>query len=361
MKKILSALLLGLFVNAFAQIPAGYYNTATGAGFTLKTQLHNIISTGVDRGYSGLYTTYLTSDIDLFYENNGTLLDIYTENPTGQECEFTYGIGQDDGTLGNNECERYNREHLIPQAVFNGQTPMYSDAHFILPADKHVNGVRGDLPFSKVNNANWTGTNGSKRGSNLNSGYSAGYTGTVFEPIDEFKGDVARCLFYFATRYENVVAGYSYPMFNGTSTEVFSQPFLNILLTWNSLDPVSAKEIARNNAIGANARQRNRNPFIDNNSYVTNIWGAPLSVSTYEILAATQIFPNPADNNFVTISSTIVLDKIQLLSINGQVLREITKPSMNDNSYTLDQLQSGFYFVRISSADASIVKKLIVK
>jgi endonuclease I len=361
MKKSLTLLLLFLFTYGFAQIPSGYYNTATGNGFALKTQLFDVIKVSTDRGYSGLYTTYLTSDKDLFYENNGTMLDMYTENPTGAECEFTYGTGQDDGTLGNNECERYNREHLIPQAVFGGATPMYSDAHFVVPADKHVNGIRGDLPFGIVNNANWTGTNGSKRGSNLNAGYSAGYSGTVFEPIDEFKGDIARCLLYFATRYEDVVGGYSYEMLNGTSTQVFAQPFLNILLTWNALDPVSPREIARNNAIGTNARQRNRNPFIDNNSFITAIWGAPLGVSSFELLDSTEIYPNPTATNTVTISSSIDLENIQIININGQIIREIKTPEVQGNNYVVNQLNPGFYLVRLTSGDASATKKLIVK
>ncbi len=361
MKNYLLIVLLFSLATSFAQIPAGYYNSATGNGYTLKTQLFNIIKVSTDRGYSGLYTTYLTSDVDSFYENDGTMLDMYTENPTGAECEFTYGTGQDDGTLGNNECERYNREHLVPQSVFGAQTPMYSDAHFVVPSDKHVNAIRGDLPFGIVNNANWTGTNGTKRGSNLNSGYSAGYTGVVFEPIDEFKGDIARCLLYFATRYEDVVAAYTYDMFNGTSTQVFAQPFLNILLTWNALDPVSPREIARNNAIGTNARQKNRNPFIDNNTYVGRIWGAPLGLSSFDLVDAAQIFPNPTTTNSVTISSATSIDNIQVISINGQIIKEITNPKMQDNIYVLDQLNSGFYFIKLSSGDASAIKKLIVK
>ena len=194
MKKYFYLLLL-LNTIVFAQIPVGYYNSATGTGYTLKTQLYNIIKGHTDRGYGGLYTTYLTSDKDFYYENDGTLLDNYTENPTGPECEFTYGTGQDDGTLGNNECERYNREHIIPQSVFGSATPMYSDAHFVLPSDKHVNAQRGDLPFGKVNVANWTSTNGSKRGTNLNSGYSFGYSGTVFEQLMNLK-EISLDVFY---------------------------------------------------------------------------------------------------------------------------------------------------------------------
>lgn len=360
MKKTITLLLLFIATALVAQIPAGYYSTATGSGYTLKTQLHNIIKVSTDRGYSGLYTTYLTSDVDSFYENDGTMLDMYTENPTGPECAFTYGVGQDDGTLGNNECERYNREHLIPQSVFNATLPMYSDAHFVVPADKFVNAQRGDLPFGVVASANWTGTNGTKRGSNRNSDYSAGYSGIVFEPIDEFKGDIARCLLYFATRYEDVVTGYSYVMFDGTSTRVFAQPFLNILLTWNALDPVSPKEIARNNAIGTNARQKNRNPFIDNNAYVTSIWGNPLGVTNFELIQAAQLYPNPSNSNAVTIFSTAVLDEIQIVNASGQLVQEIKNPSAEQNKYHIEQLPSGFYLVKLRSGSDTVSKKLVV-
>ena len=208
MKKIYSLLALLLFSIGFAQIPAGYYDTATGTGYTLKTQLYNIIKGHNDQGYAGLYTTYATSDIDIYFENNGTMLDMYTENPAGPDnCEYTYGVNQDDGSGGTAECQKYNREHIIPQSVFSSATPMYSDAHFVVPSDKYVNAQRGNYPFGVVNTGAsfQTYSNGSKRGQNLNSGYSAGYTGTIFEPIDEFKGDIARMYFYFATRYENEV------------------------------------------------------------------------------------------------------------------------------------------------------------
>ncbi|WP_333601102.1 endonuclease [Flavobacterium sp.] len=378
MKKILTSLLLSVTLfsiaqqeskntNATASIPNGYYNSATGTGYVLKTQLAAIISNNyIDRGYNpGLYTTYTTSDKDFYYENDGTMLDMYTENPTGSECEFTYGINQDDGTLGNNECERYNREHTIPQSYFASATPMYSDAHFVVPSDKHVNAQRGDLPYGKVNVANWTSINGSKRGSNLNSGYSAGFSGTVFEPIDEFKGDIARMLLYFATRYESQLPGFYTTstsvvkaMFDGTSDHSFSPTFLNILLTWNQQDPVSQREIDRNNAVYA--RQSNRNPYIDNNNYVTQIWGLPLAAPSFNTLATVSIYPNPAVNGTVNISSESNLDAIELITINGQILQKINQPEMQNNTYSLSNLPQGFYFLKLSSNNESVTKKVLV-
>lgn len=377
MKKITSLLLFLSFTlitvaqevttQSVNSIPPGYYNTATGTGYTLKTQLSVIITNNsIDRGYGGLYTTYLTSDVDSYYENDGTMLDMYTENPMGSECEFVYGGGlQDDGTLGNNECERYNREHTIPQSYFgNGVQPMYSDAHFVVPTDKHVNAQRGDLPYGKVNVANWTSINGSKRGSNLDSGYSAGFTGTVFEPIDEFKGDFARLLLYFSTRYESQLTDFfststslAKVMFDGTAGHSFSPTFLNILLTWNIQDPVSQKEIDRNNAVYA--RQSNRNPYIDHNEYVTQIWGLPLATPTFDLENAVSIYPNPS-SDIVNISTTVSLEEIDIITVNGQVLQQIKNPIIENNTYIINNLPKGFYFLKLSTATNSVTKKVLI-
>ncbi len=360
MKKFFTLFTLLAVAVLQAQIPAGYYNSASGTGYTLKTQLYNIINGHDDQGYGGLYTTYLTSDKDFYYENNGTLLDMYTENPSGTECEFNYGTGQDNGTGGTVECDKYNREHLIPQSVFNSATPMYSDAHFVVPSDKYVNGQRGNLPFGRVGSANYTSTNGSKRGTNLNSGYSAGYTGVVFEPIDEFKGDIARMLLYFATRYQNQVTAWDYDMFNGTANQVFTTNALNILLTWHLNDPVSQREIDRNDAIYD--RQENRNPYIDHPEYACQIWTSACQAlgSSDFALAEYVIYPNPTQNQEVTIYSTAQIQQIQLISAQGQLIRSIQNPVFSDGTLSLSNLPQGFYFLQISSDSGQKVEKIIV-
>ncbi|TDX12471.1 endonuclease [Flavobacterium sp. S87F.05.LMB.W.Kidney.N] len=274
MKKNYFLFLLMFTAVGFAQIPSGYYNTATGTGYTLKTQLYNIIKGHTDNGYAGLYTTYQTSDVDNFYENDGTVLDMYSENPSGTDpYSYSTGSTQRCGSY-SVEGDCYNREHIIPQSVFNEQSPMVADAHFITPTDGKVNGIRSNYPHGTVSSVTYTSQNGSKLGSSSVSGYS----GTVFEPINAFKGDIARMYFYFATRYENTVAGYSYAMFDGSSNKVFTTAFLNTLLAWHAQDPVSAREIARNNAIYA--RQGNRNPYIDHPEYVNQIWGGTSSTDT---------------------------------------------------------------------------------
>lgn len=349
-------------VQEIQAIPAGYYNTATGTGYTLKTQLYNIINDHNDQGYAGLYVTYQTSDV----KSNGKVWDMYSN------CNFTFGTvanggNQDNGTNPSGECVYFNREHTVPQSYFSSATPMYSDAHFVLPTDKVVNAKRDNYPFGVVGTATWTSQNGSKYGNNINSGYAAGYTGIVFEPIDEYKGDIARVILYFVTRYETQLPGFytssniasvqSKAMFDGSTGQSFSPTFLNILLTWNLQDPVSPKEIARNEAIYI--RQGNRNPYIDNNSFVTSIWGAPLSTEQFEF-ASISVYPNPSNNHRINIDSEVTLDEIQLININGQLMQQIKNPSVQGKTYTVENLPSGFYFLKLTSDNQSTTKKVII-
>ena len=291
MKLKLFAFLLCVSVHSFGQIPTGYYATATGTGYTLKTQLYNIIKGHNDNGYGGLYTIYQASDRDYYYENDGSLLDMYSENPSGTDS-YSYSSGSTQ-RCGNysSEGDCYNREHIVPQSVFNQASPMRNDAHSVTPSDGKVNGLRSNYPHGNVASISTTTQNGSKLGSSAITGYS----GSIFEPIDEFKGDIARMYFYFATRYENTVAGYNYAMFNGTSNQVFTTEFLNMLLTWSAQDPVSQREIDRNN--GIYTYQNNRNPYIDHPEYIQAVWNPT---------ADTQA-PTAASNlNFTTITETKV-------------------------------------------------------
>jgi endonuclease I len=309
MKKIYSLLFLLSFTIGIGQIPSGYYNTATGSGYTLKTQLYNIIKGHTDNGYAGLYTTYQSSDIDNFYENDGTILDMYSEKPSGTDpYNYTSGSTQRCGSY-SAEGDCYNREHIIPQSVFNEASPMVSDAHFITPTDGKVNGQRSNYPHGTVSTATWTSLNGGKLGSSSVSGYS----GTVFEPINEFKGDIARMYFYFATRYENTVSTYSYAMFDGSSNKVFTTAFLNMLLAWNAQDPVSAREIARNNAIYT--RQNNRNPYIDHPEYVQAIWGSTSS-DTQAPTTPTNLAVATKTATSVSLSWTASTDNIGVTAYN---------------------------------------------
>ena len=265
-----SILLLGfLFSITLAQAPATYYDGTTGlTGAALKTKLSQIITAGaLDKGYDGLWDAYATTDTDSFYENDGSVLDMYSENPNGADpYNYRHGIKK----CGNykNEGDCYNREHVVPQSYFGKSRPMVSDLHHIRPTDGKVNGMRSNYPFGMVANASYTSANGGKVGSSV----SPGFGGTVFEPIDEFKGDIARMVLYFVTRYESKLSGFGGQNMLGNTPYPGLQEWEKVvLMTWASQDPVSAAEIVRNNA--SYVFQKNRNPFIDHPEWVEQIWG----------------------------------------------------------------------------------------
>ncbi|WP_299129091.1 endonuclease [uncultured Winogradskyella sp.] len=281
--KHLYLLLVLMASYSYGQIPANYYDSADGlSGYALKTELKNIISNGYQtRTYDQLFdgagisgsNGYIDTHSDIAiasgnqYENDGTILDMYSENPLGSDpYNYTHGNDQCGNQMAEGDC--YNREHLIPQSSFNSAFPMQSDIHHVIPTDGRVNNFRGSLPFGNVASPNFTSLNGSQRGtSNM-----PGYSGLVFEPIDEFKGDIARALLYFATRYEDTVDNYtSFDMFNGTNDEVFFPWAIDVLLEWhNNVDPVDQRERDRNEA--AYAFQNNANPFVDHPEYASLIW-----------------------------------------------------------------------------------------
>jgi len=299
MKKLtlfLAILMLQLNVNA--QIPSNYYNTANGlTGYALKSQLRAIITNGhINRGYDNLYNGYQTTDTDHYYENDGTVLDMYSENPNGQD---PYNYTHNNNKCGNysNEGDCYNREHLFPQSWFGSGTPK-SDIHQVVPSDGKVNGQRGHYPLADVGSASWTSQNGSKRGTCSDTGYN----GTAFEPIDEFKGDIARIYFYMATRYENQIGGWenannsSDAVLDGSSNQVYEDWYVAVLLQWHHQDPVSQREIDRNNA--AYDYQGNANPFISHPEWVDVIWNPvpdTVAPSTPTNLTASNITETSVD------------------------------------------------------------------
>ncbi|MEI6696277.1 MAG: endonuclease [Bacteroidota bacterium] len=270
--KLLIQLLLVVFSFSIcnAQIPSGYYNTATGTGATLKTALYNIINNHTVRTYDNLWTDFQTTDINA----NGKVWDMYSN------CTFTFVSDQDNGTGGTAECQKFNREHSFPKSWFGGAVaPMYTDLFHLIPSDKFVNNARGNYAYGQVTNASQIFINGGKIGPNT---YGGVFAGDVFEPANEYKGDLARNYFYMVTCYENQVASWESndpngnAFLNGTSYPCFETWALNMLLAWNTLDPVSQKEINRNNAVYA--IQGNRNPYIDHPEYVAMVW-APSSLS----------------------------------------------------------------------------------
>ncbi|MFN3757418.1 MAG: endonuclease [Flavobacterium sp.] len=340
----------------FAQPPAGYYDNAQGfSGYALKSALSQIITTSHNpQAYSTHWSFFEIADV----LPNGKVWDIYAN------CEFTFGTptnggNQDVGTGGNTECEFFNREHTFPTSWFGNTEPLRSDVVQVLPVDKKVNNERGNLPYAMVGGIAFTSTNGSKRGTSI----TPGVTGQVFEVIDEYKGDIARIFFYIATRYETDIAAWQTfnpdgdKMLDGSSQRVFEQWALDLLYQWHLQDPVSDKEINRNNL--TYNYQNNRNPFVDNPQWVQQIWGNSLSV-TPSVFSEITVYPNPS-RGAVTISGVDNVDNIQLINVNGQLMMQLKNPIISERQIELQQLPSGFYLLRLQHGSVTSTHKLVVQ
>ena len=370
MKKFALLLFGFLFSLSFAQIPPNYYLGTEGVtGYALKTKLNVIISNGaLDLGYGsgtgGLWTTYFTSDRDKYYENNMTLLDMYSEKPGGLDA-YEFKLGQ--VSAGGNQCGNgsnfegscYNREHSLPKSFFGGidATPMANDGHFVIPTDYYVNGKRSNYPYGEATTATWTSTNGSKLGQCT----FPGYTGTIFEPIDEFKGDLARMQLFFITRYEDKLTSFvEFQTFDnpldGTVDRGYKQWYINLLLKWANQDPVSQKEIDRNNALYA--RQKNRNPFIDHPEWVNAIWTSTLStdqVATFD--KKISIYPNPVRNGEMHLSGFALTDvkNIEIYSLDGKLVQSSPFNLKSSSKVILKNRQKGTYILRANNQSTKFI------
>ena len=264
---ILNVLMLASLV-AKAQGPNGtgtYYQAANGmSGEELKTALYNIIKNPDVDSYDQLWTDYKYSD----RRDDGFLWDMYSDITS-----YIIG-GEEQGATIHGEGTSYNREHSLPKSWFNSYSPMYSDAMHVVPVDGQINSTRNNFPYGENNGERNQSSNGfSKLGTCTYPGYSK----TVFEPADEYKGDLARIYFYMATCYQDSIVKWS-SVSNGVD-EIFTQnaytPFMpwvmTMLMEWAKNDPVSQKEYDRNNIVYQ--IQGNRNPFIDFPGLEDYVWG----------------------------------------------------------------------------------------
>ncbi len=337
-----TALLLFFFSPLIAQIPPGYYDPASGkTGVALQAALHNIIKGHNSVSYSALYSYFKTTDV----KPGNVVWDMYSDVPGGTPSYvYHYTSGDECGNYsGEGDC--YNREHSWPNSWFGGEVyPMYSDMFHLYPTDGYVNNRRSNYPYGDVSAATWTSTNGCKVGNCS----SPGYSGTVFEPIDEYKGDFARTYFYMSTRYYTEDSGWpGSPQTTGSQLKPWA---LALMLQWGGDDPVSTKETDRNNLIYG--IQNNRNPFIDHPEYANLIWGYPVGDNEPEGAASLlKVYPNPAcENCFITLPPSVKRGSLTLkiLTITGNQVQGIFAVEEGRMSVDLQGIPSGIYMVILS-------------
>ncbi len=357
--KLYSSLFLFLLVyipvTLWAQVPAGYYNGALGLnGQPLRIALYNIIKGHTVLTYTpGLWNAYYTTD----KKPNGKLWDIYSDIPGGTPAyEYTLGTNQCSGSSANHENSCYNREHTWPQSKFGSATPMQTDLFIVYPTDYYVNNQRGDFPYGIVGaTVLKTFTNGTKLGTNV---YAGAPTTTCFEPIDSFKGDIARNYFYVSTRYWADSSTFiNWEMATNVNLNSWA---VQMLLEWHNNDPVSQKEIDRNDSVYA--LQHNRNPFIDYPQFADCIWGTGdcsnlWTANIAQLNTSILLYPNPATDE-LTIKTSDVYTSCTITNSIGQVLLH-QAINATHTSFDIKSLPTGLYFVKCTGESGTVVKKFV--
>lgn len=227
-------------------------------GESLKTELFNKISSHTSLGYSNVTGQDVFAKTDV--REDGTIWDIYSDTTSFSPSEPYSNYSK--------EGDSYNREHIIPQSLFSKKEPMRSDVFHLYPTDGYVNNRRSDYPHAEVGSISYSSNNSFTI---VGTSSTSGVSGNVCEPNDIYKGDIARTYFYFVTAYQDKVSSFKpYAAFSNDSYPSLSKWAINLYLKWAKEDPVSEKEIKRNEAIYQ--LQGNRNPFIDYPDLAQRVW-----------------------------------------------------------------------------------------
>ncbi len=336
---VISVLMLCLATSSDGQIPDGYYDSVDGLeGESLRNALYQIINNHDAQSYSSLWNHFDDTD----QKSNGKVWDMYSDVPGGVP-PYSFNFNSDQCGNYDEEGDCYNREHSFPKSWFNDDSPMNSDLFHVYPTDGYVNNWRSNWPYGQVGSVTWTSENGTKKGF---SDYP-GYTGTVFEPIDEYKGDFARTYFYMMTRYKNVVQNWNSDMLEGDNLSWWAE---NLLVEWAIADPVSEKEENRNNAVYQ--IQENRNPFIDHPEWIELIWEWTVTVSQEEVQEANFWH----SNGTLYLDSSLIGAKVSVYSAMGQL---INYQDASATEISLE-LQPGAYVFLFQTKEGNLFTKKVV-
>lgn len=244
-----------------ANLPAGYYNNAEGrSDAALKNALHQIISQKhKPLLYDDLRDHFRYTD----WHPDGYFWDMYS-----REKLISWN------------GSRLNREHCMPKSWFGissdmeDSAPIGADIHNIYPSNVDANTKKSNFPLGVVDE-NYQFDKFDNGVSKVGYNTFPGYSGKVFEPANQYKGDFARTYMYMVTRYEDYSGVWrstgTESMLNRNTYPVFNSYAVTLLMKWHRDDPVSQKELNRNDSVFK--RQGNRNPYIDFPLLAEFIWG----------------------------------------------------------------------------------------
>ena len=309
-----------LALQATAAIPNNYYNSALGKNDQeLMSSLHKIVRGHYMIYYSKLWEKFKTTDC-----NGNIIIDRYSNS------QFTYSENQCGQYSGIGQC--YNREHSVPNSWWGAaQDTMYSDLYHMYPVDGWVNAERGNYPFGDC-------ANGSPRGTGkLGTCTHSGYSGTVFEVADEYKGDFARTYFYMVVRYMDRVGSWTQDkgsvVFTNSSYKHLTPWAISQLLEWHRNDPVSTLESNRNEAVYG--IQHNRNPFIDHPELAEYLWGNMTGNAWTGSSTNTPVISSPSNGSTINVGTNTGDGVSKAITVKGVYLTKAVTVSVTGTGFSV--------------------------
>lgn len=253
---------LALAQTALADAPAGYYNSLEGkTGVALKKAVKAVVQQHhVKISYNEVWDAFRYTDVKTV---NG--VDYWWDMYSSELVKVTSGTP---------DANIINREHTVAKSWWGGgSNNAYSDVCHLNPSNSKANSAKSNFPMAKVSTSEkMTYNNGVTFVGKPVSGMGGGAT-YVYEPHDEYKGDMARVFMYMFTVYDDISWQSSTNWMYDTSSDLLLKPWAyNMLLEWSANDPVSQKERSRNDGVMA-SKQKGRNPFIDLPDLAEYIWG----------------------------------------------------------------------------------------
>lgn len=276
--------LLAIGIAGYSQIPTGYYSSAVGLKkSSLKTALHLKIKNATVLGYGGgdgkTWSGFVQTDVR---PADGSVWDMYSNV-----------IRQFNGTASVTDM---NIEHSFAKSWWGGtETQAYKDLHHLNPSDATANQRKSAFVMSVIDSTVTYANGVIKVGKTKQ---KSGYLLSAWEPADEYKGDFARVYMYMVTAYEDYAPLWtadSENQLDNNTYPVFEKWAIDLLLQWSRQDPVSSKEINRNNVIYG--IQGNRNPYIDFPLMAEYVWGNRISIPFTENGTVSFPYLNYPDNN----------------------------------------------------------------
>ncbi|MBN1650821.1 MAG: endonuclease [Bacteroidales bacterium] len=313
MRKFIGLLLLLWSSILFGQTSYGdYYQNAEGLkDEALKTALYHIIKGQTEYPYTASSTDVwdMLKQTDKDPNNSANVILLYSGTSVNAAQEYNNGNG-------------WTREHVWAKSRGDFGTEMGpgTDAHHLRPEDNEVNTIRNNRSFDNCNSCEQVIDNGVWTGSYIDKNE------WTFEPRDAVKGDVARMIFYMATRYEGENGEPDLQMTESLPSASDQSPFhgrLSTLIQWNREDPVDDWERNRNDIIYTQF-QHNRNPYIDHPELIEYIWG------NNKGLVWTSAFSTFPQNNETNVSVNTSIRYVYSQAIRNSDDSEITNANVAD-------------------------------